>query len=107
MSFEKPDRESWAEEIALYTMNEGALYETIRLPLSKNYAKRLANGTFKKELGIQGLDRLVKEGIKSYLIIFPGDPVPRDAGFRKMVAEELLEEMMPEIRDYAKDLKNR
>lgn len=102
--------EDTAEELALYIINDRRLYDQRRRPLTINYAKKMAKGIFEEKAALKGVvTALVTPGIRqykqelgAYSLSHTGRVSQR---IKDLAAKEILDQMMDEIRTFAKQMK--
>jgi hypothetical protein len=102
--------EDVAEELALYIINDRRLYDERRRPLEITYAKKVLKGTFDRKAALKGVvTAVVAPGIQQYkreLGAYSLTPTGRvSQQIKDLAAEEILDHMMDEIREFARLMK--
>lgn len=93
--------ESLASELAIEIENDGQLYHQMIEPTAKNYARKMAKGTYDEKLALQGIrNNIVEEGIRRY-------KKNNDLSYirvSKATKEETARRLLPAIKEYAQDI---
>lgn len=88
-----------AEELFLYTINNGTIYQCSIKPLIANYRKKISKNQYDREKAIKGFEHVAKVGamhyekeflLKKYYIVF-------NAATRREAAKRILEFFEDEI----------
>lgn len=98
-----------ADQLALYIINDGSIYRAKTRPLIETYAKKMATGKFDRNAALKGISTLIiPYGDRCWRKEFRSSVSPSgflSATVKKLVAGEILDWMMDEIKDKAKTLK--
>lgn len=53
-------------ELVLFTDNDGALYESVKLPVVRRLAKMMARSSFDRALALRSFERIAEAGARKY-----------------------------------------
>lgn len=107
----EPADEWETSELVLYIHNDSDLYDRNTMPVVRNLARKMAKGTFEKELAKKAFKYVVDAGVQKYRKELPVEDgyeaVEFNPATREEAAEQLLEIYMERIEEIAEELKKK
>lgn len=94
------------QEIYLYAVNDGRLYENMAKPIMRNMARKINNGTYDKDKAVVAWEYLVKDAIEKYNKEFDDEQIRLNPASRKRVAQVLAYSYEDAVNDMAKEMKS-
>ena len=93
------------QEIYLYAVNDGRLYENMTKPIMRNMARKINNGTYDKDKAVVAWEYLVKDAIEKYNKEFDDEQIRLAPASRKRVAQVMVDNYEENVNNMAQEMK--
>lgn len=93
------------QEIYLYAVNDGRLYENTTKPIMRNMARKINNGTYDKDKAVVAWEYLVKDAIEKYNKEFDDEQIRLAPASRKRVAQVMVDNYEENVNNMAQEMK--
>ena len=94
------------QEIYLYAVNDGRLYENMTKPIMRNMARKINNGTYDKDKAVVAWEYLVKAAIEKYNKEFDDEQIRLSPASRKRVAQVMVDSYEENVNNMAQEMKS-
>lgn len=94
------------QEIYLYAVNDGRLYENMTKPIMRNMARKINNGTYDKDKAVVAWEYLVKAAVEKYNKEFDDEQIRLSPASRKRVAQVMVDRYEENVNNMAQEMKS-